>query len=267
MRPAISGLLLLFLLTGGPARAGSVLRLPMPERFGSIDARTFDNQGHRDGSARLTMARTGAGDVTLQVAIRLDNGTRTQLRARMRPVPGVRRLRLVREQARTVRADGSLVVSLVIDHQRGVAVCKSGSQPARTLRLPVDDRVANVPLNLVLRPLITGQRRRIRYQTVACGKELRLVDTAATVVGRIAAADGRKSLVEVRCRFEIGPLLSLLAAPFLPKLEFWFHADRSAAWVAHRTPLYSGGPTVLLVRQPLDPSDLQPRNRQASNIK
>jgi hypothetical protein len=33
-----------------------------------------------------------------------------------------------------------------------------------------------------------------------------------------------------------------------PKLSFWFGREAPHPWVAHRLPLYSGGPEVFVVR-------------------
>ena len=40
----------------------------------------------------------------------------------------------------------------------------------------------------------------------------------------------------------------MLARQIAPKLSFWFDPRSPHEWVAHRLPLYSGGPEVTVVR-------------------
>ena len=54
--------------------------------------------------------------------------------------------------------------------------------------------------------------------------------------------------IEIRYAPELG-LLSPLASQLVPKLSFWFDARAPYGWVAHRLPLYTGGPEVLVVRE------------------
>ena len=66
----------------------------------------------------------------------------------------------------------------------------------------------------------------------------------------------KSGLLEVEYNVDFG-MLNSLAAPFLPKLSFWFDPDSPGSWIAHRMPLFSKGPTVLVVRSGFTPTQLQ----------
>ncbi|MGA7802932.1 MAG: hypothetical protein WCC36_19200 [Gammaproteobacteria bacterium] len=254
---------LLFMLAGGAVHGASALRLPVPTQFGRIAAFSYDTNGRRDGEARLSMNRTAAGDVLLQVDIHLDTGARTHLRAWMQPVDHGQGLRLLTERSWSRNAHGVPIAAMTIDHRTGVATCTGVGQGARSMKLPTPDRVLNVPLNLFLQPLVAGKVKQERFQTLACGKNIRLIDTEARVTGRIPAARGCEGFVRVHCVFKLGPFLSVLAGPFLPNVVFWFDAGGDDAWVAHQAPLYANGPSVLLVRRSVHPADLDADLRRA----
>ena len=67
-------------------------------------------------------------------------------------------------------------------------------------------------------------------------------------LGREHAERRRAAPVEIRYAPELG-LLSPLARQLVPKLSFWFDPRAPYGWIAHRLPLYTGGPEVLVVRQ------------------
>ncbi|MEJ2687479.1 MAG: hypothetical protein P8124_09790 [Gammaproteobacteria bacterium] len=257
------GMTLLLVLACNAAHGASALVLPMPKRFGHIDAFTYDTAGHRNGKALLSLTRQADADVLLQVDMRLATGARTHLQALMRPIHRGRALRVVTERSASRNANGILIASMTIDHRAGFASCTDAAHRTHTIRLPHPDRVLNVPLNLFLRPLAAGAEKRADFQTLACGKDIRLVDTRAQVTARVPAGNGHPPLVRVRCRFQLGALLSALAGPFLPRLVFWFDAGGSGGWVAHHAPLYSNGPSILVLRRSLRPSELRKPLRRA----
>jgi hypothetical protein len=121
-----------------------------------------------------------------------------------------------------------------------------------------------VPLNLLLRPLVNGARASVRFQTFVCGDDIRILDTEAKVAKHIPAPDGGPGYVELHYHFNFGPLLSLVAGPFVPKIAFWFDPTKPAHWVGHEMPLYSDGPEVMVLRKGVRPSDLTGRSQQAS---
>jgi hypothetical protein len=239
-------------LAAVPALAASALRFSPPPRLGEIPAVTYDADGHPIGRARLAMTRTGEG-LRINVETTLDNGERSSLSAAMRRLDDGR-FQLVSQSARTFDAHGVLTRAMDLDHVHARGRCRLPSGEVRTVALPAHDRIANVPLNLLLRPLVTGAEQRVRFQTFVCGDTVRIVDTEASRVG--PPAGERSGLVEVRYRFDLGLGLSLLARPFLPRIRFWFDAQRPNVWVGYRLPLYSDGPTVLVLRNGVNPAEL-----------
>lgn len=238
-----------------PVQAASELRFVSPPRVGQIPAVTYDVDGHAIGRARLGMTRTDDG-LRLQVTTTLDDGERSLLRADMRRLPDGR-LQLTSQSARTYDRHGVLTRAMDIDHVHARGVCRLPSGEVRTVPLPTHDRIANVPLNLLLRPLVRGTVNEVRFQTFVCGERVRILATEARRVGPPAGEGGRSGPVEVRYRFDLGAGLSLLARPFLPHIRFWFDARRPNLWVGYRIPLYSDGPTVLVLRDGVAPSALR----------
>jgi hypothetical protein len=82
-----------------------------------------------------------------------------------------------------------------------------------------------------------------------------LVDVEARIEGARAAAP-----VEMRLRFDLGAkVVSALLAPFLPDIRVWLRPEAPNEWIAHRLPLYRGGPTIAIVRAGMDPAPYLPR--------
>lgn len=262
MAGRIAGLLLLWIGAAGCAYAQSALRLPLPNRFGSVAAVVYDTHGRPDGHARLAMERIADG-ARLRVDVHLNSGAHSHLQATMRKADGG--LRIVSERSASFDADGKPVVQARLNHDRGIGVCQVGDGPARRVTLPSPDRIVNVPLNLLLRPVVNGAHASVRFQTFVCGDDIRILDTVAKVAKRIAAPDGGPGYVEVHYHFNFGPLLSLVAGPFVPKIAFWFDPTKPAHWVGHEMPLYSDGPEVMVLRKGIQPDDLTGRAYQARN--
>jgi hypothetical protein len=251
-------LLAFSLCLGGAARAESELRLPLPESFGAIDAGTFDAAGHRVGEARMSVVRRPDGRVELEARSGIDGSARSSVSALMELDAAGGALRLVSQRSESFDESGASLGVLSIDHAQRVARCSAalGSGAAETtIELPLSDRVVNVPLNLLFQRLVTGEVTEIGFQVLLCRFGARLIDARAHVA---TPARARGGLVEVRYQLDLGPLLTPMAAPFLPTLSFWFDADAPGAWVAHRMPLFSQGPTVLVVRSGFSPERLTP---------
>jgi hypothetical protein len=239
---------------GGPAAAESSLRLPLPDRFGEVVADTYDERGLRVGDATLRIERAPGGAVELSSRTGIEGAEHTVIEARLVPAAG-RALRPVFQSSRSFDAAGRPLGVLAVDHERGEIRCRQpGGGAEQRLALPAPDRVANVPLNLLFQPLVLGQEERIDFQFVLCRGGPRLLDAHAEVAGR--RGHGPDELVEVRYRIDLGPLLSPLAQPFLPRLSVWFDHHAGASWVGHRMPLYSKGPTVVVMRRDVAPASL-----------
>jgi hypothetical protein len=245
------------LLAGDGARAGSGLLLPLPDSFGQVEAGTFDTAGQRVGEARMSVVRRPDGRVELEARSGIDGSARSSVSAVMELSEDGKALRLVSQRSESFDTSGTSLGVLAIDHGARVASCGAppGSEaPDTSVELPVSDRVVNVPLNLLFQRLVTGEAEEISFQVLLCRFGARLFDAHA----HLAGPTGKDGLVEVRYELDLGPLLSPMAAPFLPTLSFWFDRDAPGSWIAHRMPLFSQGPTVLVVRSGISPTRLEP---------
>lgn len=245
------------LALAGGARADSGLLLPLPEAFGQIEAGTFDAAGHRVGESRMDVARRSDGRVELRARSGIDGDARVELGAVMEVADEGRALRLLSQRSEAFLPSGESMGVLAVDHTAGVARCGVGPEggAATSIELPPDDRVVNVPLNLLFQDLVTGKESEIGFQVLLCRFGARLVDARARLATPRGAASG---LLEVRYQLDFGALLNPVAEPFLPTLSFWFDPAHPGAWVAHRMPLFSKGPTVLVVRSGFSPERLAP---------
>jgi hypothetical protein len=241
---------------GVRAAAESALLLPEPELLGEVAAQTYDESGLRVGKAELRFVRLEGGNYELRSESGIDGSARAEFRAELEPVGGGQ-LRPVLQLTEARDEQGRSLGQTTIDHRRRVATCgvAEGSDVTPVdIALPAGDRVANVPLNLLFQPLVTGEQEHVDFQVLLCRAGARIVNARARVARRLDR--GSERLIEVRYELDFGPLLSRLAAPFIPQLSFWFDEGASGAWVGHRMPLFSKGPTVLVVRQGFAPSVL-----------
>jgi hypothetical protein len=242
----------------GAARAESGMLLPVPDAFGAIDGGTFDATGHRVGEAKMSVAKLPDGHIELLARSGIEGSARSQASAVMELAEEGRALRLLSQRSESFDEHGASLGVLSIDHASRTARCAapSGSGGAdQEIELPPLDHVVNVPLNLLFQQLASGATREVAFQLLVCRFGARLVDARAELASATPASG---SLVEVRTQFDLGPLLSSVAAPFLPTLSFWFDRAHPGTWVAHRMPLFSKGPTVLVVRSGVSPAELMP---------
>jgi hypothetical protein len=240
-----------------PAAAESDLPLPAPDLEGDIPAQTYDLEGERVGEASLGVSRLDGGNYLLHARSGIEGSARTEMSAELEPL-GDGRVRLVRQRSQSHDEQGASLGVMRIDHQRGVATCTpapgSGDAPVE-IPLPKRDRVVNIPLNLLFEPLVRGETEEVDFQLLLCRVGGgRIVDAHAEVASEHQSDGGR--MVEVRYEVDLGPLLSRLAAPFMPQLSLWFDEQSPGAWIGHRMPLFSKGPTVLVVRTGFDPAVL-----------
>jgi len=248
-------------ISAGTVRADSGLMLPYPASFGKIPAATFDTGRHRVGDADLEIEQLADGSVQIYAESGVDGGARTIATATLAPIPGTHLLRPVLQQSRSFGADNEPLGVMTIDHNAGVATCShpgtdgEGAQ-VQQIPLPSRDRVANVPLNLLFDPLVKGSVSEVDFQILLCKDSARLVDFQAKVVHREAGADRADHLVEVRYGPDLGSVFSMLAKVAVPRLSFWFDPASSNPWMAHRMPLYTDGPEVLVVRQGIETNTL-----------
>ena len=249
------------LISTAPALAESELMLPYPTSFGKIPAATFDAGRHRIGDANLEIERLEDGTVRLYAESGFDGGARTIATATLVPIGDTNLLRPIFQQSRTLGANDELLGMMVIDHVTGEATCSyphSDGDGMRTQRVPLPshDRIANVPLHLLFDPLVKGDATTVDFQILLCRNRAKLVDFQARVVRRDEDTDGSEHLVEVRYGPDFGTFFSLLAKAVVPRLSFWFDPAAPSPWIAHRMPLYAGGPEVFVVRQGIETNTL-----------
>lgn len=238
------------------AQAESSLSLSRPRSFGDIAAQTLDETGQRLGDARVRFAELPNGDVSLLSEIHIDGGATNRLTARLAPVDGGAHLRPLTEESRTELAAGHDLGSLQIDHAARVVRCTSATGERAELAMDEGDRVALAPMNLLFLPLVRGEATEIAFQIAICRGGPRIVEARARLVPGQPDATTRPELAEVRYELDFGPVLSAVVKPFLPRVSLWFDRAKDGDWIAHRMPLYSAGPTVMVVRAGVSPEAL-----------
>jgi hypothetical protein len=246
-------------LGAAPAAGESQLVLPFPVSFGGFPAATYDQSGERIGGAELAILRQPDGQVRIEVETGMDGGARTKAHAVLRPVAGKRGLVLVREQSESSDGQGKSLGLLEIDHETGRASCKTPAGDAESteqFELPSGERVANVPLNLLFLPLVHGEVEEIEFQYFLCRGGARVMNFRAELAG-IPSVDGDHRIIEVTYGPSLGKVVSWLASTLIPRLSFWFEADESGTYLAHRGPLFSKGPEVLVVVDGVSPTALR----------
>ena len=237
----------------GAARAASSLRLPAPAVFAELSGTTLDLEGTTLGPARLAMARDPRGRVVIESESAIAGGESVHLYALLEPAEPGGALRPIEQRSRTLDPGGELLLEMVVDHEAGQATCTTREGEA-TIALPEGERVANVPISLLLLPLARGETEAVEFQAVVCRDEPRLLEVSARRTGRVVEPAAGTQAIEIEYTVELNPILARIARPFLPRILFWI--DPSAApdpWVAHQMPLFPKGPTVFVVRRELAP--------------
>ena len=239
-------------------RAESALLLPLPEAFGAIDGGTFDATGHRVGQAQMSVVKRADGRIELLARSGIEGSARTQASALMEPAQDGRALRLLSQRSESFDESGR-VARPPLDRPRAAhrALRRAGRRGAADAERraagarPRRERAAQPALPAARARRDGGGRVPVPPLPVrrAPGRRAR---------GASPPARRSEGLVEVRTQLDLGPLLSSVAAPFLPTLSFWFDRAHPGAWVAHRMPLFSKGPTVLVVRSGVSPARLMP---------
>ena len=260
---APSALALLLLAAAVPAAAESALILRAPTRFEEIAATTYDPAtGATLGGGFLRLESSADGGVRMEGATGIDGGAQTRMVAEFLSLPG-RGLRLLRQESRSVDVSGRPMGVLEIDHRAGEGRCTGPSRigvppETKTIALPEGDRLVNVPLNLLFQPIVRGEAQELRFQILLCAGGPRVVSAVARRAEfRAARADGA-NLVRIQYELSLPKMLARLVARWLPRLSFWFDPNDAGAWIGHEMPLYSKGPTVLMVRRGFDPARLSP---------
>lgn len=249
------GLAVLLLLAGGSAAAASVV-LPAPPDVGVFPAFAYDAEGRRIGRSELALEGPHDGRFRVRIETTVAAGGRMRASAELEEAPGG--LRLLREESQAFSGDGLAYPLLHVDHVTGVATCTpapGSGESFRRIDLADDERIVNVPLNLLFLPLVRGEVEEIEFQIFLCSRGARVVDFVARA--RRLAGTGGRTVVEVRYRPDLGPF-SWIAQPLLPELAFWFEAGPAGRYLAHRMPLHRDGPEVIVARVGVSPAELEP---------
>jgi len=255
LRPALLVAAALLALPATP-QAESALRLPHPPRFGTVPAATFDEDGQRVGTARIQIEALPDGLVSLLSESGIEDGASTRMVSRLEPAGPGSVLRPVHEQSQSTLADGSTLGLMEIDHAERVLRCvppTPGEEPLET-DLPRPDRVVLASMNLLFLPLVRGEVEEVEFQVAMCRGGPRLVPAVARRGPPGARTPDGDPLVEIRYELDFGPLLSAVVRPFLPRFSAWFDGAGTGDWLGHRMPLFSKGPTVMVVRTGVSPA-------------
>ncbi|MEE2675079.1 MAG: hypothetical protein VX466_14860, partial [Myxococcota bacterium] len=232
------------------AQAGSALVFSPPHALGPLPAGTYDDDGKRLGEATLYYERMPDGKIHMRAATSMQDGPRNLVNAVFEEIDGGRALRVLREDSLSHDKHGKPMVLVEVDHEKGVARCTppgASEEAVETIPLPENDRVANTTLGLLFQPLVHRQLERIEFQAFLCRGGARLVDFVAQRAER-SSREPSDQVVEIRFGPKLGRVLSWLAAPIVPKLRFWFDATEGQ-YLAHRVPVYGGGPEVVIARE------------------
>ena len=249
----------------GSAEAESRLTLPYPDIFGEVEASTFSTSGARIGSSRIDIRVTPHNTVVMDILTTGAGKASNAAWAELAVIESRRHgklLRLLRERSESHDAKGNSLGLMWIDHVKGQGRCgppSADGEETVDFELPVDDRITNVPLNLLFLPLVQAKVDQIDFQLFLCRGGPRVVDFAATIKGNRPPANSDFRIVEVQYKPELNAFLSMLASSFIPNLSFWFDANGNGTYLAHRMPLFTKGPEVMIVRDGIEPSLLESR--------
>ena len=233
----------------------SMLRLSRPATFDDVQALTLDESGRRIGSGHVRVSRRDDGGVSLLSESRVEGGGGNRLTAELAPAEGGAKLVPVLEESRTELQGGQPLGFLRIDHGAGRIQCASAAGETEELALPPQERVALAPMNLLFQPLVHGEVDEIGFQVAICKGGPRVVEAHARRMPSLHPG-APHDLLEIRYELDFGPLLSAVVRPFLPRFSLWFDRAGAGDWMAHRMPLYSKGPTVVVMRAGLAPDAL-----------
>ena len=271
-------MLLVGVAGGAPtARAESAIVLETRGGLEPVGATTFDDHGQAIGASSFEVTTDDDGLRRMKVRMEVEGGGRTLSEALLAPIAGAmggragavdhahtsperHAYRLLEQRSQATRADGVTLDLLVIDHLAGRVSCipadadlDADTDPGRHLAIPEDDRIVNVPMQLLFEPLVMGETDAVHFQIALCRDGPVLHDMIA-VRGPRAEHAGRE-VVEVRYGPDLGTAMSWIASRLLPKFSFWFDGA-DGGYLGHRMPLHTKGPEVLLVRQGLTPPAL-----------
>lgn len=270
MRPDLGALVLKFLhgwtfvvlcgalLASANARGESQVRIAIPTEFGETAVDTYDAAGSRRvGTGFISFETLEDGTIQFIGRSAIQGAESTRINALFEAVPKTGQMRPLLQQSRSLDARGKPMGVMTIDHRKGVGTCAPTGETPRSVALPSDDRVANVILANMLRPLAENRSGEVPFQILICRPGVRVVSARARVIEKRGApakpAPASRSgepaldLVEIETGADLGPILNRLLGPWLPTVSLWFDGTQST-WLGHRVPLFAKGPTVTVLR-------------------
>ena len=259
MRFALVSLLMTFVFAT-PAAARSGLVLPYPPSIGPIPAGTYDDDGNRIGDAALRYQRKPDGHLYLRAESSMTDGPRNVIQAEFAEIGEREGLRVLWQSSLSHDAEGQPMIHVEIDHEKKEARCTPpGGKPeeAKVIELPAEDHVANTIMSLFFLPIVRGEIDQLKFQAFLCrGGGPRFMDFVALRAPKRGQQDS-SGVVEIRFGPDLGRVASWLASVVVPKLRFWFDGANGGDYLAHRMPLYGGGPEVVVMRDGLSASRLR----------
>lgn len=238
-----------------PARAESDLAVPFPDPLGTFRGVVLDRDGRAIGENVVQNLLRESGRVYLRSEASIEGAPGNLLEAELEPIPGsAGLLRPVWQRTLMPTRAGEELMEFYVDHRERRARCEEAGAAPREIALDDRDRIANVAMNLALRPLAAGAVEAVRFQMLLCEGWRPLVEVEARAEGRAGEAP-----VEMRLGFDLGSsVVSALLAPFLPDIRVWMRPEPPNVWIAHRLPLHRGGPIIAIVREGIDPAPFLP---------
>ena len=173
--------LCMFALVPRIGEAESNVILEEPRELEDIGATTFDDEGRAVGRSSFEISTEADGVQHMTVRMEIEGGGRNVSEAILAPIAGAlagtsdeieslrpvgtkRSFRILEQRSQATRADGVSLELLVIDHREGRVSCyppDGDRTKGAHLDLPEDDRVVNVPMQLLFVPLVSGEVARI----------------------------------------------------------------------------------------------------------
>lgn len=253
---ALASVVVALIATPRVSRARSGLILPYPPTIGTIAVDTYDNDGNRVGDATVRYTRKPDGRIHFHAAAAKTGGPRNVIEAEFEEIEPGKTVRVLWETSLSHDEQGQPMVLVELDHQNQEARCTLPGAETEILKLDAEEQVTNATMDLLFRSLVRGDVQQVQFQVFLCRGGARFVDFVAS---RAPTQNDSAGVIEVRFGPNLGRMMSWITSFALPKLRFWFDTTSDDRYLAHRMPLYGGGPEVLVVRDGISPLCCRPR--------
>ena len=246
-------------------RAESSLAFQPSGKLEAVGATTFDVEGNAVGESSFQIETDPEGNQLMRITLSIEGGGSNISQATLGPAiagaadsaqVGSRGLRLLEERSQATTAAGDVYPLLVIDHRRGRVSCYPDGQDSaegKHVDIEGEDRVVNVPMQLLFLPLVRGEVEALRFQIATC-VDVPVLHRMIAVRSGTNERNGRE-VIEIKYGPDLGRTVAYFASRLLPSFSFWFDAS-DGQYLGHRMPLHRKGPEILLVRHGLKPPDI-----------